>query len=150
LTSWGRAISVDLSGGDPQVLFRHNVSFASNGGIAAPSDIDLDDPDDIYVPFYAYSIDDMLRLDLYKVNVRTGDDTKFEYGDIGTREWFMDGRGHIVGRTDREANSLEEHLKLFDKDEWRDVMTADVSGGHGYRRHRPLGRRECSHSRHIS
>ncbi len=148
LASWGRAVSVDLSGGNQLVLFKHNVSLANNGGIAEPSDIDLDDPDNIYIPFYVYSntltpdeeamrssagkdINDMFRFDLFKVNVRTGDDTKFEYGDYGTREWFMDGRGHIVGRVDRDVESLEGHLKLLDKDEWRDVMTADVSGGHG-------------------
>ena len=141
LTSWGRAVSVDLSARDPQVLFRHDVEFENNGGISEPADIDLDDPDNIYVPFYRYSnnlsdeqeaiqsslgkdLNDMYRYDLFKVNVRTGDDTRVEVGDYGTREWFMDGHGHTIGRADRDSSSLETHLKLLDKGEWRD-------GGYG-------------------
>ena len=148
LETWGRAISLDTKGGDLQVLFKHNVAFGNNIDMSGVVDTDLDDPDNVYIPYYAWSDmqspteeamrartgndddTDLSRYDMFKVNVRNGDDEKVVAGDYDTREWYMDGHGHVLARLDRGRRSLVEHVKVYEKGDWREIQTADASAGH--------------------
>jgi dipeptidyl aminopeptidase/acylaminoacyl peptidase len=148
LVSWGRAVSFDADGNNFAVLFRHNPFFANNISMSGVADVDLDDPDNVYVPYSVWSDllspseealrsknghadeSDLFRSDMFKVNVRTGDDEKLVAGDYATQEWYMDGHGHMLARIDRATNSLEEHLKVYENGSWREVRVYDVSGGH--------------------
>ena len=138
LETFGRAISVDPTGNNVLVLFRHNVAYAENINMSGVTDTDLDDPDNVYIPYSVRSDllspaeqemrskngneddADLYRYDMFKVNVRTGDDTRVVAGDYTTQEWYMDGHGHVLARLDRGRTSLEEHLKIFDNGEWRE------------------------------
>lgn len=149
LVSWGREISYDASGNNIAILFRHNPFYSENISMLGVKDIDLDDPDNVYVPYGVWSDllspseealrsknghatdSDLFRLDMFKVNVRTGDDEKVVAGDYSTRDWYMDGHGHVLARLDRASNSVEEHLKSYENGSWHDIRTFDASEGHG-------------------
>jgi acetyl esterase/lipase len=93
-------------------------------------DIDLDDPDIVYVKYGS---------SLYRMNVRTGGrpqlfDRKF-FGPQreGTEDWFLDGHGKVVARVDtiRDPESHDSPLwhntlKIPDKGDWRALGTYDV------------------------
>lgn len=141
LESWNRAVSVDTNAANPKVLFEHNYSFENNAGVAGIEDVDLDDPDHIFIPFYTNTEDVLnpsgppdgskqFRYDMYKVDVHSGDDENFQAGSYDTQSWFMDGHGNVVARIDRASRSLEEKLKIFDRGDWRDLATYDASHGH--------------------
>jgi acetyl esterase/lipase len=148
MESWGRAVSFDASGSDVVVLFRHNPNFANNIDMSSVADTDLDDPDNVYIPLFAWSelLDfeareshgmtgaedsDSFRYDMFKVNVRTGDDEKAVAGGKDTREWYMDGHGHAVARVDRAKKSLDEHVMAFDAGNWREIQLDDAKEGRG-------------------
>jgi dipeptidyl aminopeptidase/acylaminoacyl peptidase len=149
LVSWGREISYDAAGDNIAILFRHNPFYSENISMSGVKDLDLDDPDNVYVPYHVWSDllspseealrsknghdnePDLFRSDMFKVNVRTGDDEKVIAGDYSTRDWYMDGHGHVLARLDRASNSVEEHLKVYDDGSWRDIRIFDASEGHG-------------------
>src|SRR5262249_39159325 len=108
----------------------------------------IDDPDNIYMPLFIYSdtrSDDQVsldtlagkeenenfRLDLYRVNVRTGATTRVQTGSHTTADWILDGNGRPVARIDRSRRPLRDHLLISDKNDWREVADYDATADRG-------------------
>lgn len=147
LRTWYRAFSVNADGDDLVVLMRNNVYLGNNTAAVSILDRNVADPDYVYMPLYtqlgvrspddeamqAYNreYDDGFHLDLYRVNVRTGDGEKIAVGDAHTDAWYLDGSGRIVARNDETTRPLKDHLKIFDNGNWRELGVYDASGDRG-------------------
>jgi dipeptidyl aminopeptidase/acylaminoacyl peptidase len=148
LVSWGRVITLSATGEDDVVPFRHDKNFAVNSGIASVADVDLNDPDSIFIPYY--EVTDNLspaeeasnlkggrtpyhayQYDMFRVSARTGDAEIFATGSATTREWFMDGERHVVARVDQSENPLVDHVKAFANGDWHDMGNYDATGDRG-------------------
>jgi dipeptidyl aminopeptidase/acylaminoacyl peptidase len=148
LQSWGRVITISATGDDDVVPFRHNPNFGNNVGIAAVDDVDLADPDSMFIPFYVRTDNlspadeaqglkggstpyNNFQLDMFRVNARTGDAQIFESGSASTTQWFMDGNGHVVARVDQTASPQVDQLKALSNGNWHDLGSYDASRGGG-------------------
>jgi dipeptidyl aminopeptidase/acylaminoacyl peptidase len=142
LRTWYRAVAVDPAAENLVVLMKDQWSVRFNSENAYIRDIDLDDPDNIFIGLYAEnSLDDSdnpellpstpLQLDMFRVNVRTGDSRMAFEGLADTHAWYMDGHGHPVARIDRTIRPLVDHLKLFDSGSWKESGAYDASGDNG-------------------
>jgi len=146
--SWGRVLAVSADGTNPVVLFHNIPEFGNNTGIYPVADFDLDDPTHVFIPLYKFDAgsaegafmstikDDHanhFRLDLFKVDVTTGNAEKEETGDLDTIGWYMDGHGHVIARLEQDPGTLEEQLKLYVGGSWKDggrfPGTADNGAG---------------------
>jgi dipeptidyl aminopeptidase/acylaminoacyl peptidase len=150
LVTWGRVITLSATGEDDVVPFRHDKNFAVNSGISGVADVDLSDPDNIFIPYYEVTDNlspaeeasnlkggrtpfNAYQFDMFRVNARTGDAEIFTTGSATTREWLMDGAGHVVARVDQSENPLVDHLKAFADGDWRDLGSYDATGDKGVR-----------------
>ena len=148
MRTWERAVSVDAQGQNAVVLLKDNVYLDNNVSAVTIADRDIADPDFIYMPIYVYSDtrtddqaiaaasrggadDDQFRYNLYRVNVRTGGGEQVEAGTTNTDHWYMDGNGHIIARNDQSERPLKDHVKLYDKGDWKDGGTYDASADKG-------------------
>jgi dipeptidyl aminopeptidase/acylaminoacyl peptidase len=145
LITWGRAITISATGGDDAVPFRHDRNYANNTGIFSVRDVDLDDPDNIFIPYHEITDNlspadeasnlragrtpfNVFALDMFRVNARTGDAEIFSTGSSTTTNWYMDGHGHVVARIDRDPNPLEDHVLAFRGADWHELGVFDASG----------------------
>jgi dipeptidyl aminopeptidase/acylaminoacyl peptidase len=148
LVSWGRVITLSAAGEDDVVPFRHDKNFSVNSGISPVADVDLSDPNDIFIPYFevtdnlspadeASNLKDgrtpfnAYQFDMFRVNARTGDAEIFVTGSATTREWVMDGEGHAVARVDQSENPLVDHVKAFVNGDWHDLGSYDATGDRG-------------------
>lgn len=146
LRTWLRVITVDPQGGNIAVLNDNQASRDNNVNEVGVIDVDLDDPDKIFMPFYTFThaenwfsltksedtqAHEALRFDLMAVDAHTGKSETFDYGTPDTREWYMDGHGHVVARVDQSTNPLEDHVKYYDGKDWHDGGTFDATGDRG-------------------
>jgi len=129
---WTRAVSFDVHGGDPVILMKNNLFTDINTNVAIIDDVDLDDPDNIYMPIFVYSdVDDAFRYDLYRVNVRTGSEERVAVGKARTAGWYLDGHGKIIGRLDHTEKPLLDHVEAYDKGDWREIGEYDATEDRG-------------------
>ncbi len=145
LVTWGRVITISSTGEDDVVPFRHDKNFSVNSGIAGVSDVDLADPDNIFIPYFEMTDNlspaeeasnlkggrtpfNAYEYDMFRVNARTGDAEVFATGNNMTRDWFMDGDGHVVARVDQSENPLVDHVKAFANGDWHDLGNYDATG----------------------
>jgi dipeptidyl aminopeptidase/acylaminoacyl peptidase len=144
--SWGRVIAVSPDGSNPVVLFHNIPSFGNNTSISRVTDLDMSDPTHIFMPLFSFdaqsaesssfsSIKDdhplHFRLDLYKVDVTTGNAEEAFLGNLDTIHWYMDGHGNVVARLDQNPNTLEEKLSLYQGGSWKDGGTFEGTGDNG-------------------
>ncbi len=126
-----RTASVDSTGHNAVVLFKDSTWVYENLNGAAIADIDLDDPNHVFIPLFAPSVSDEYYDTMYSVDVTTGKAQRFAYGNADTNDWIMDGHGHVVARIDRKKHPLEDYLKIFVNGEWKEAGVFDVTGGRG-------------------
>jgi dipeptidyl aminopeptidase/acylaminoacyl peptidase len=152
LQSWGRAVTIGTDANDAAILFKDNPSLSFNYGASRIVDLDVADPDNIFMPIWSYSNmrspsdeafaskspaedadDDLFRYDLYQVNVRTGASERAATGGHDTADWFLDGSGHVIARIDQTKQPLVDHLKLFKDNAWQEIASyeADADNGAG-------------------
>lgn len=107
-------------------------------------DVDLADPDNIYMPLSVYvgnlanedvmrprRADEAFNLALYRVNVHTGAAERVMEGNNTTEAFYMDGNGHVVARIDQIGRPLIDHLMILDHGDWKDVGDYDATGDRG-------------------
>ena len=128
--SWYRTIGVDPDGKNMTVLFANSAWRDLNYSNSEVVDYDLDDPTHVYMPLWVPGIDDAFTLNLYRVDVKTGDAERFASGRKDTNEWIMDGHGHIVARIDQTQHPLTDHLRILVKDDWNEIGSYEATGGH--------------------
>ena len=114
--TWVREETVSEKGKDAVVLNANQGDIGNNVSGPGLIDVDLDDPDTAFMPLAVYNLagedhvgleeqpDQVFRLDLLSVNVRTGRSHSFMTGTVQTKDWFMDGHGHVVARIDRSIH----------------------------------------------
>jgi dipeptidyl aminopeptidase/acylaminoacyl peptidase len=145
--SWGgsqnfyRVLSLDVSGSGQWVqLFNNFNEQDRNSSTADIVDTDLNDQDVVFIPQWSSNdpgglgsgmMNDRLRMDLYRVDVRTGKAELAELGPKQSATWIMDGNGTVVGRVDRTAGPLTDHVMLKRNGDWADVFDTDASADRG-------------------
>jgi len=127
--SWYRTIGVDPDGKNMTVMFAHSTWRDLNYSNSQVVDYDLDDPTHVYMPLWVPNLDDDFTLNLYRIDVKTGDAERFASGRKDTNEWIMDGHGHIVARIDQSQHPLTDHLKVMVKDDWNEIGSYEATGG---------------------
>jgi dipeptidyl aminopeptidase/acylaminoacyl peptidase len=124
LRTWWRAMSVDPSGKNAVKLFSGDTSLWFNVSAAAISDIDLDDPDHIFMPIFKRGADwDDFVIDLDRVNVRDGTAETFVAGSLTSAGWIMDGHGHVIARYAAYPHEHVVHIKLPQGQNWREIAS---------------------------
>jgi hypothetical protein len=126
IISWFRTVSVDAKGQNYAFLFKNNRDSNYNTSTSNLVDLDLDDPDDVFMALYQ---NDRLTLTapydvrkfLYKVNVNSGNAHSILRGSSLTNQFFMDGHGHVVARIDRTEKPHIDHVLMDTDDDWKDV-----------------------------
>lgn len=135
LYTWYRTLSVNTEAKDAVVLMKGNPYLANNTSSASILDRDIADPDHIYMTLYTLSgisgIEHGFHLDLYRVNVRTGNEESIAIGGAETDRWYLDGNGHIVARNDETTRPLVDHLKIPDSGRWRELGSYDATADSG-------------------
>lgn len=129
LYTWSRAVALGADGENLSVMLKDNASLVYNLGVGL-SDVALDDPDHIYMPFYNLS-GSRIRYELQKVNVFTGKGTRTVSSTDGTIQWIMDGRGQVVARVDQDEKPLVEHIKVYEGGKWRDLNSYNAEAASG-------------------
>jgi dipeptidyl aminopeptidase/acylaminoacyl peptidase len=147
--SWLRAVSVGLDGGDAVMLMKDNVDLNLNINAARIVDMDLDDPDHVYMQLFVYSdmrspADEaadskrggrdsrtLFRDDLYRVDVRTGAEERVATGSYTTQSWYLDGHGGIVARINQSEAPLVDHLEVYRDKSWVEVGKYDAAADSG-------------------
>jgi dipeptidyl aminopeptidase/acylaminoacyl peptidase len=146
--TWTRLVSIDTRGQNDILLFKNNPFVNNNTDTAIVVDRDLDDPDNIFMPLFIYADmrspgdeatdskagrdgRNLFRYDLYRVNVRTGHEERVAAGNYRTKQWFMDGHGHILARQDQSETPLVDHLEVLNKDEWTRLADYDATADRG-------------------
>src|SRR3569832_361407 len=127
---WYRTIGGDPDGKNMAVMFAHSTWRDLNYSNSQVVDYDLDDPTHVFMPLWVPNLDDDFALNLYRIDVKTGDAERFASGRKDTYEWIMDGHGHIVARIDQTEHPLTDHLKIMVKDDWNEIGTYEATGGH--------------------
>ncbi len=148
-----RAISVAMDGGKAVVLMRDAPFYGDVIGTADTNtarivDQDPADPDHVYMVAFESNMQmagsksggnpftsdqavksskfavDQYFLNLFKVDVSTGDADIVVHGNDHTIRFITDGRGHVVGRIDRTSD-LKDHYMAGG----REVAAYDATGG---------------------
>jgi dipeptidyl aminopeptidase/acylaminoacyl peptidase len=139
LRTWQRAISVDTDGKNPVVMMENDDSINVNPVAWYIDDVDLDDPDHVYMPLFSRpestnsvtiggSAETYIGT-LEKVDVHTGSGWAAQKGSPDTQEWVMDGHGHVVARIDHKDVSKTDRLFLYDSTGGHsEVASFDASG----------------------
>lgn len=120
---WIRAISVDVEGANPMLLMWNLPSMRANVSTANFVDFDLDDTNFVYM---SAGEDDTLNL--YRVNVSTGEALLLETGSADTMQWLTDGHGVALMRVDL-GKDLHMHVFFNDGKAWNDIAQYDAKGG---------------------
>ncbi len=140
---WYRTASIDATGHNPVIMFSDKRDArAINRSTDGVVDVDLDDPDNVYMALWASANNSdadasigaagNVRNSLFLVNTDTGHSQRAFLGGDQTAEWFMDGHGHPVARIDQSLHPLKDHLLLYQPDEsWKEVYSVDASDGYG-------------------
>jgi dipeptidyl aminopeptidase/acylaminoacyl peptidase len=146
--TWDRAVSVDLTGNNEILLLKDAVDFTYNLGTDYIVDRNIDDPNDIFMSVYEYADmrspgeqasdsknghadRNLSRPVLYRIDPHTGKRSRVLAGTYNTREWYMDGHGHVLARMDQTEHPLREQVLALDGDSWRPVTDYDATADKG-------------------
>ena len=129
-----RSLSLTVGEGGDWVQLMGNQDIGIDTSTAGIVDDDIDDPDTVYMPLFAYSpVGVGLRFRLFRVDVRTGEAVLAQAGGTGTTQWIMDGAGHVMGRIDTAFESDVDHLMLYKDGSFHDAQQfgATIDDGTG-------------------
>lgn len=129
LYTWWRAFSVDTDGKNPAMML-DNAPLGFNFSSANIADIDLDDPDHVYMPLVGPGVTNSWpALHIYRVDVNTGQSTIAVPGTMWTADWVMDGHGHVVARVDKYSRELRYHIFVPAAPDYREIGAFDLTAG---------------------
>ena len=134
INHYTRAVSVAADGSPPVILMNNKPlfqSYFSNGAVLA-----LDQTDTNYVYMAAYEtnaelngdaplVHDDYFLNLFRVNVNTGESTVAFHGNRRTTDYMLDNYGHIVATLEGNVDDLTQHIMVGS----REVGSFSVRGG---------------------
>jgi dienelactone hydrolase len=132
IESFSRTLSVDVQS-RTQVLMMKNFSYLKeNNDGSAIVDLAPEDPDHVYMTAYN-QWDYQIILDLFRVNVRTGEADLALHGNKDTISYLTNGHGHPLGHVD-QSSDLTEHVIL----DGNDALQLPVKGRDDYEIEGPL------------
>ena len=144
MRTWLRAIAVGIDGSNPKVLLNKAKGYSNNPYAADIVSVDLDDPNHAYAALDVPDISSLpprqslghvdkvqYHLNLFKVDVNTGDTETVGRGETDTSMWLMDGHAHVVARIDQGRHPLVEHVLVKSGSEWKEIASFEASGGRG-------------------
>lgn len=123
----GRTLSVSPDFKESTVLMHDQQDLAVNS-LAGITELIEDDPEHAIAPLYVRDASRAFRLDLLKVNVRTGESETAYTGLPSTKWWLTDGSGKAVARLDMTTKPLRDHLMRYENGSWQNLASFDVSG----------------------
>lgn len=126
-----RTIAVDPQGQNPVELLSNAGLKDDMGSTSDIADLDLDDPDHIFMPLVTEGGSYGLAWDMFITDVNTGHGKSVVSGGNRTAEFIMDGHGKVVGRVDEDEYPIVDHLLLNDGQGWKEIAKYDATGGHG-------------------
>jgi dipeptidyl aminopeptidase/acylaminoacyl peptidase len=145
--AWVRTLSVKADGSGAVLLLKNNPTFQFNTYTSYIVSKDVDDPQNVYIPIFVRNISFRMhyefkdpnedwRLDLYKVNLDTGEGHTFQTGNYQTWDWIMDGHGHLAARVDLtpytdKRDTLKQQLYAYDNGKWLAPREFDATGDNG-------------------
>lgn len=116
-SSWSRAVSVTVSSQTAVLLMNNAPWFPLNYDAGRIVDMAGDEPDHLYMT-EVDRWDREFTLDLYRVDVATGEAQLMFRGTRDTVQYVMDGRGHALARIDQDAD-LDDHVYVGGNDIYR-------------------------------
>ncbi|MCC6919765.1 MAG: S9 family peptidase [Alphaproteobacteria bacterium] len=126
LWTLNRAIVIGADGSNPLPLLQNVKGLASNSSGVSIVDVALNDPAHIYMQLF--TLDSRgATLDVYQVDLATGDGARFMRGSRNTAGWIMDGQGHVAARIDRDDDA--EQLWVPRGEDWAQVAQAGAADG---------------------
>jgi dipeptidyl aminopeptidase/acylaminoacyl peptidase len=105
-TPYSRALGVTLSNQTAALLMNNAPWFRRNFNGADIVDFAPGDPDHVYMD-EVDGWDREVTLDLYKVDLSTGEAEQVFRGTRDTIRYVMDGNGHIIARIDRGSDLID-------------------------------------------
>lgn len=137
LRMWVRAFSMNAHAQDAVRLMAHSVVGDINVNTGYVADLAMDDPNNVYMEGYDVQFDspdtrfstEHIRLNVYRVNLKSGDPTNVADGGDDTAQWVMDGHGHVIARLDQNSVSSKNELMLGGPGAWKTVAAFDAVGG---------------------
>jgi dienelactone hydrolase len=126
LNTWSRAIGVDVDAKTQAILMYNAPYLKLNHDVGSIVDMDVDDPDHVYMNELALFDHDFL-LQLYQVNVATGIGTPIFHGNNDTIEFLTNGHGGVLGQIDQDGD-LTDHVFLGGTE----VFKYQVKGGSAF------------------
>ena len=115
---------MDPLGKHPAPLFNGDDDLGYNTGTAAILDVDLDDPNSVFMPIFRRQGASEFLLELDRVNVRDGTAQTYLGGGVFSAGWVMDGRGHVVAGYLIYPHDHVVHVKVpkgKDNDSWQEI-----------------------------
>lgn len=145
LRTWRQAIAFDVTGKNMVKLLRNMPALGNNLDAANVIDVNLDDPDHIdmllfstktYLPGETFSRlapkkDDGFKLDVVKVDVRSGKGVIEKSGDYRTSDWVSDGHGNPVVQIYQTHNPLQDHVQVLRNGVWTEIGAFDATEDRG-------------------
>ncbi len=144
---WVRTLSVKADGTGSVLLLKNNPTFQYNTYASYIVARDEHDPQNVYIPIFVRNItfrmfheykdpNERWRLDLYKVNLETGEGHTLQTGNFQTWDWIMDGEGHLAARIDLTPytdvrDTLLQKLYVYDNGKWLKPRAFDATGDNG-------------------
>ena len=124
-----RAVAASADGATAVRLLNNIDTLRFNSSAAYVIDIALNDPAHIYMPLYSETRG--ITLNIFEVDLATGEGRRIAAGGPDTVNYVMDGQGHVVARVDVKPNSDVEHLLVRDGEDWREIaaVTSTVDSG---------------------
>jgi len=124
-----RAVAASADGATAVRLLNNIDMLRFNSSAAYVIDIALNDPAHIYMPLYSETRG--ITLNIFEVDLATGEGRRIAAGGPDTVNYVMDGQGHVVARVDVKPRSDVERLLVRDGDDWREVaaVKATVDSG---------------------
>lgn len=129
--TWWRAFSVGADGKNLAVML-DDAPLDSNVNAATIADIDLDDPDHVFMPLIGGGVFNSLpALHVYRVDVNSGKSEIAVPGTMWTQGWIMDGHGHVSARIDVYSRELRYHIMVPGEPgkDYRDIGAFDLYEG---------------------
>jgi len=130
---WTRAISVTPDAQNA-VLLMHDLPFLRGNPYGSLiTDLAPDDPTHVYIAVWVTNAElensaprnyDQQFLNLFRVDVNTGNSEMVAHGESHTIDWIMDGHGHPIGSVEQDQD-LNNHIMVAGKD----VGTYSTKGG---------------------
>ena len=119
-----RIISMPRTPGDLVVLFEDSRSIRkSNFRLSEITNLLPDDPEHVIIPAYKGA-----ELDLWKVNIISGEHERIAVGQRGTYYWFTDREGKPTLRYDANPRGTKIYVYSWsdDEDKWQRIRTFNL------------------------